>query len=167
MDPKPNVHSGDVSQESGCLETKQVQEEASQGTRDGSGGSASGGLTLPREIAGAGILRVEGSEGTVTEARSSRQGARVPLGEAFRLSGLDEWKVAQDMAGLVDSLKTQDEPKLLLEALKESSRCLENARNGGLQISLVHRVPRPRRQSTEGSATAPAVQNEQPEQLAE
>lgn len=167
MDPKPKVDSGDVSQESGCLETKQVQEEASQGRPDGSSGSASGGLTLPREIAGAGVVRVAGPEGSVTEARASRQGARVPLGEAFRLSGLDEWKVAQDMAGLVDSLKTQDEPKLLLEALKESSRCLENARSSGLQISLVHRVPRPRRQSTERATTAPAVQREQPEQLVE
>lgn len=166
MDPKPNVHSGGVSEESGSLETEQAQGAASQGTGAGSSGSAAG-LTPPKEETGAGTVCVEGSEGAATEARSSRPGARVPLAEAFRLTGLDEWKVAQDMAGLVDSLKTRDEPKLLLDALKESSRCLEKARNSGVQISLVHRIPRPQRKATERGTTTPAVQNEQPEPLVE
>jgi hypothetical protein len=81
------------------------------------------------------------------EAKRAQRLPRVPLGEAFRLTGLDEWTVAQHMAGLVDTLKARNEPKLLLDALKESSRCLEGGKSGPVSVALVHHIPRPRRQS--------------------
>ena len=80
-------------------------------------------------------------------AQRAEQLPRVPLGEALRLTGLDEWQIAQDMAVLVDTLKARDEPKLLLDALKESSRCLEGGKSGPVSVALVHHIPRPRRQN--------------------
>jgi hypothetical protein len=88
-------------------------------------------------------------------SQPAQPGPRVPLAEAFRLAGLDEWAIAQDVAGLVDSLRGKDEPKLLLDVLKESSRCLENTKTGGLSIALVHNVPRPRRRKTEPATPVP------------
>jgi len=91
----------------------------------------------------------------------SRKRRRVHLGEAMRKSGLDEYKAAETMAGLVDNLAKSDENKLLLDALKESFRILEPARterasvapDAPVKVQLVHCVPRPEREPIKGSKT--------------
>jgi hypothetical protein len=81
------------------------------------------------------------------------------LGEALRKSGLDEYTAAETMAGLIDNLKTDGQDKLLLDALKESFRVLDNARaeraaaasGASVPVNLVHCVPRPGREQKKRS----------------
>jgi hypothetical protein len=82
---------------------------------------------------------------TVQRKRRVRRGPQVPLAEAFRRSGLDEEQIAQYMKGLIEVCATRYEPKVMLDALKESSRCLENTKAAPLRVALVHDIPRPQR----------------------
>jgi hypothetical protein len=84
----------------------------------------------------------------------------VHLGEAMRKSGLDEYKVAEEMVGVVDRLGKGGEDKLLLDALKESSRLLLDSRrterasaapDGPVTVQMVHCVPRPQREKVKSS----------------
>ena len=84
---------------------------------------------------------------------------RVHIGEAMRRSGLDEYKVAQTYATVVDKLsgKHADKEaggvqKLLVDVLKECSRHLDPPRterdaapDAPVQFILIHEVARPDR----------------------
>lgn len=93
--------------------------------------------------------------------RRGKRGPQVPLAEAFRRSGLDEEQIAHYMKGLIEVCATKNEPKVMLDALKESSRCLENMKGAPLRVALVHDIPRPQRgpakraPATEEAASTP------------
>jgi hypothetical protein len=85
------------------------------------------------------------------QPRNNRK--RVRLREAMREVGLDEYVIAEGMAGLIEKLNGgAGEPKLLLEVLKESTRILEPPKAAGsgdgdapVNVFLRHNVPRPAR----------------------
>jgi len=90
-------------------------------------------------------------EQTLTRKRRRKQ---VRLSVAMRKIGLDEYMVAEGLARLIESLgKKQGEAKVLLDALKESTRVLEpppkaygaNESDGPNEVVLRHDVPRPAR----------------------
>lgn len=90
-------------------------------------------------------------------APAKTSGPRVSLAEAFRQSGLDEWQIAQRMKELAETLSTQNQPKVLLDVLKESSRCIGNTQDAPLRVALVHRIPRPQREPQPELAAEPAM----------
>jgi len=93
---------------------------------------------------------------------------RVRLGEAMRKIGLDEYTVAEKMAGLIENLgRDKSEAKVLLDALKESMRYLEpQKRSGGgesdapTMVTLSHSVPRPLRGNSDTPPDAKAAGEE-------
>jgi hypothetical protein len=108
-------------------------------------------------------------DGTTVDARpvsaahpSSASGApnapppRIRIGDAMRRSGLDEYKVARTLNGVVDKLSDGKTPKdtggvqkLLVDVLKECSRHLDPPQSeraapaAPAHITMVHFVPRP------------------------
>jgi hypothetical protein len=96
---------------------------------------------------------------------------RVHIGEAMRRSGLDEYKVAQTYATVVDKLsgKHTDKDaggvqKLLVDVLKECSRHLDPphserdaAPDAPVQFILIHEVARPDRSQQLKSQPAPQL----------
>jgi hypothetical protein len=96
---------------------------------------------------------------------------RVHIGEAMRRSGLDEYKVAQTYATVVDKLsgKHADKDaggvqKLLVDVLKECSRHLDPPRSerdtapdAPVQFILIHEVARPDRSQQLKSQPAPQL----------
>jgi hypothetical protein len=89
----------------------------------------------------------EKKKGEKVQPRRRRK--RIPLGDAMRRAGVDEHRIAERMAGLLEDLGTQgNDAKLLLDAIKESTRALAPVRGGGAKaapvpIQLHHNVPRP------------------------
>jgi len=103
--------------------------------------------------------KVTAASDTLAE-RKKHWRRRVHLGDALRKKGLDEYKVAEEMVGVVDRLGKGGEDKLLLDALKESSRFLLDshskkrataASDAPVPVNLVHCVPRPAREQTKSS----------------
>lgn len=90
------------------------------------------------------------------EAVPVQRRCRIRLAEALRKQGIDEHKLAEIYADVMDKLKDKSEDrgveKLLLDVLKECSRILEEeshptkseARIASIPI-VVHNVPRPER----------------------
>jgi hypothetical protein len=94
-------------------------------------------------------------EQTLTRKRRRKQ---VRLSVAMRKIGLDEYMVAENLAGLIESLgKKQGEAKVLLDALKESTRVLEpppkaygaSESDGPNEVVLRHDIPRPARNASQ------------------
>jgi len=77
----------------------------------------------------------------------------MPLEDALRLAGFDQLTLARAYAGLLrDLTRRKDEPKILLDLLKETTKFFwapRTADRGLMQVVLVHNVPRPARASTQ------------------
>jgi hypothetical protein len=78
----------------------------------------------------------------------------MPLEDALRLAGFDQLTLARAYAGLLrDLTRKKDEPKLLLDLLKETTKFFwappRAADRGPVQVVLVHNVPRPAREFTQ------------------
>lgn len=87
---------------------------------------------------------------------------RMTLEDALRLAGFDQLTLARAYAGLLrDLTRKKDEPKILLDLLKETTKFFwvppRAADRGPMQVVLVHNVPRPPR------AFAPALAPNLPE----
>ena len=83
--------------------------------------------------------------------RRGRPRKRIPLSEAMRRAGIDEYQVAERMAGLISGLETKgNDARVLLEALRESTRLLKQLQPslGLAPVKLSHNVPRPIRDLT-------------------
>jgi hypothetical protein len=102
-------------------------------------------------------------DGTTADARpvSAAPPPRIRIGDAMRRSGLDEYKVARTLNGVVDKLSDGKTPKdtggvqkLLVDVLKECSRHLDPPQSERAapavpaHITMVHLVPRPVRTQT-------------------
>jgi hypothetical protein len=92
-----------------------------------------------------------------------RRRKQVRLSVAMRKVGLDEYMVAKSLAGLIENLgKNKGEAKVLLDALKESTRVLEpppkaqdtSAGDGSNNVVLRHDVPRPTRNTLQDQSIA-------------
>jgi hypothetical protein len=95
-----------------------------------------------------------------------RRRKQVRLSVAMRKIGLDEYMVAESLAGLIEKLGTnKGEAKVLLDVLKESTRFLEPPKAYGANESdepndviLRHDVPRPARNALQDqNATEPGA----------
>ena len=87
---------------------------------------------------------------------SAARPPRVRIGEAMRRTGLDEYRVAETFAGVLETLtgknaaKSGAVQKIVVDVLKECSRHLdppqsERAASASPVIALIHNVPRPDR----------------------
>jgi hypothetical protein len=112
------------------------------------------------------LLRTDARDGDAQDGEKKkgekvqprRRRKRIALGDAMRRAGVDEHRIAERMAGLLDDLGTQgNDAKLLLDAIKESTRALAPVRGGGAKaapvlVQLHHNVPRPVRNPPEKRA---------------
>ena len=122
--------------------------EAAAGGKRIAGGGPRGGRTVSEEP---NHFFAEESEAEPRQRKRRRK--QVRLSVAMRKIGLDEYMVAERLAGLIEKLGTSEsQAKLLLDALKESTRFLEPAKAVGANegeerpcVTLRHEVPRPAR----------------------
>jgi len=88
--------------------------------------------------------------------RRKKRAKKLWIGEAMRARGLDETKVAETYAAVLDTL-IEKKPsstieKLLVDVLKECTRLLEpptGEESKPARIRLVHKVARPKRAHTD------------------
>jgi hypothetical protein len=86
---------------------------------------------------------------------------RMKLADAMRSVGLDETKLAEKLDRMVDRLDRGKHEKLLLEALKECLKHIEEAASRGsagsgpVPVVLITCVPRPAREEKPAAKTEP------------